>query len=376
MGGAVVVGGGLAALEVGLATRRYDAEIPITVISGETAVPYRPYLIRMPAGGPDPPMIPFARLLAAAGVNVVADRVKDADLRDRRLLLESGAQIGYDQLVVATGAVADRERVPGAAENALFPCDLADAAQFAARVLSGNPKVAVIFGWERPGPGLEYAGWIAAYRPGAQVTAIDGDGTLQRRFGSQATARLKRLLGKRGARLITGRAVERVSRGSVGLAGDVVDADVIALAAPLRGTTEWLPRELADERGMLRVDETMSAAAGLFGIGDVLAVPEGYLLAPTLHSIRATAPGVARNVVRVLRGATPLPVLKPGKPDMMGPDLAGTALLVRERRLILSGRLPLLLGSLTHRRYLRSRRAEMVRPRSLEAEARRYTRRP
>ena len=47
-----------------------------------------------------------------------------------------------------------------------------------------------------------------------------------------------------------------------------------------------------------------------------------------------------------LRGAAPLPVLKPGKPDMNGPDLAGTALLVRERRLILSGRLPLLLGSL------------------------------
>lgn len=371
MRGAVVVGGGLAALEVGLTTRRYDAEIPVTVISSETAVPYRPYLIRMPAGGPDPPMIPFARLLAAAGVNVVADRVKDAGLRDRRLLLESGAQIGYDQLVVATGAVADRERVPGAAEHALFPCDLTDAAEFAARVMSGSPKVAVIFGWERPGPGLEYAGWIAAHRPRVQVTAIDGDGTLERRFGSKATARLTRLFAKRGARLITGRAVERVSHGSVGLAQGAVDADVIALVAPLRGTTEWLPRELADNRGRLRVDDTLSAAAGVFGVGDVLAVPEGYLLAPTLRSIRATAPGVARNVVRALRGAAPLPVLKPGNPDMMGPDLAGTALLVRERRLILSGRLPLLLGSLTHRRYLRSRRAEMVRPQGLEAEARR-----
>ena len=317
MRGAVVVGGGLAALEVGLATRRYAAEIPVTVISSEMAVPYRPYLIRMPAGGPDPPMIPFARLLAAAGVNVVADRVKDAYLRDRRLLLESGAQIEYDQLVVATGAVADRERVPGAAEHALFPCDLTDAAEFAPRVMSGCPKLAVIFGWERPGPGLEYAAWIAAYRPGVQVTAIDGDGTLERRFGSQATARLTRLFAKRGGRLITGRAVERVSPGSVGLAQGAVDADVIALVAPLRGTTEWLPRELADDRGRLRVDDTLSATAGVFGVGDVLAVPEGYRLAPSLRSIRATAPGVARNVVRALRGAAPLPVLKPGKPDMM-----------------------------------------------------------
>lgn len=360
MGGAVVVGGGLAALEVGLAMRRYDAGMPVTVISSERAVTYRPRLIRVPAGGPQPPLIPFARLLAAGGVSVVAGRVKNADLQDRRLILESGAQVEYDHLVVASGAVADRGRVPGAADHALFPCDLTDAGQFAERVLSGSPKVAVVFGWERPGPGMEYAAWIAAFRPGVQVTAIDGDDTLERRFGSQATARLKRLLEKRGARLITGNTVESVSRGTVNLAGGAVDADVIALAAPLRGTTEWLPRELVDDRGRLRVDNTMLAAARVSGIGDVVAVPEGYRLPPTLYSIRATARGVARNVVGGLRGAAPLPVLKPGQPDMMGPDLAGTALLVRERRLILSGRLPLLLGSLTHRRYLRSRNAQIT----------------
>ena len=102
----------------------------------------------------------------------------------------------------------------------------------------------------------------------------------------------------------------------------------------LVGRSALLPSELAEDRGRLRVDEAMSAAAGVFGIGDVLAVPEGYRLAPTLYSVRATARGVARNVVRALRGAAPLPVLKPGRPDMMGPDLGGATLLVRDRRLI------------------------------------------
>jgi len=67
----------------------------------------------------------------------------------------------------------------------------------------------------------------------------------------------------------------------------------------------------------------MAAGAGVFGIGDVVAVPDGYRLPPALRSIQATAPGIARNVARALRGAASQPVLKPGQPDMMAPDLAG-----------------------------------------------------
>lgn len=356
--GAVVVGGGFAALEVALAVRRHAAGIPVTVISSETEIVYRPWLIHLPAGGPQPPVIPSARLLAAAGADLIAGRASGVDLERRRVLLDSGTQIEYDQLVVATGAVADRDRVPGAREHALFPCDLADAAQFATRVSAGSTHVAVVFGWERPGPGLEYAAWIAARRPGVRVTAIDGDGTLERRFGKRATAWVRSLFERRGAELITDGPVEQVSDGIVALAASEVAADLIVLAAPLRGSTEWLPRGLLDGRARLRVDRAMVAAPGVVGIGDVVAVPEGYHLTPTLLSIRATARAVARNVAGALRGAAPEPVLRPGQPDILGPDLAGTGLFVRERRLLVSGRLPLLLRSSIDRRYLRSRSAQ------------------
>jgi hypothetical protein len=43
---------------------------------------------------------------------------------------------------------------------------------------------------------------------------------------------------------------------------------------------------------------------------------------------------------------------------MMGPDLAGAGLLVRDRRLVLRGRLPLMIRSAGERRYLRSRSAQ------------------
>jgi NADH dehydrogenase FAD-containing subunit len=356
-GAAVVVGGGFAALEIALALRSQRPAIPVTVISSETHLTYRPWLIRVPARGAPPPVIPFARLLIAAGVELIASSATGADIEARRVVLDSGSEIEYGQLVVATGAVADRSRIPGARDHALFPCDLADAAEFAARVAQSNIHVVVVFGWERPGPGLEYAAWIAAHRPGAKVTTIDGDGTLARRFGDRATAHVRSLFERRGAQLITEGAVERIGHGTVEVGGRVVVADVIAVAAPLRGTTAWLPPALVDEHAMLRVDNTMAATAGVFGLGDVVAVPEGYRLPPALRSIQATASGVASNVAGALRGDSPKPILRPGGPDVMLPDLAGTAMLVRERRLLLSGRLPLLLRSSAERRYLRSRNA-------------------
>jgi NADH:ubiquinone reductase (H+-translocating) len=356
-GAAVVVGGGFAALEIALELRKQRPAVPVTVISSETELTYRPWLIRVPAGGAPPPSLHFARLLKAAGVEVIASSATAADVDARRVVLDSGAEIEYGQLVVATGAVADRSRIPGARDHALFPCDLADATEFAARVASSNIHVAVVFGWERPGPGLEYAAWIAAHCPGVKVTAIDGDGTLARRFGDRATARVRSIFERRGAQLVTEGAVQQIGEGTVEVGGRVVVADVIAVAAPLRGTTAWLPPALVDERAMLRVDNTMAATAGVFGIGDVVSVPEGYRLPPALRSIQATARGVARNVIAALRGEAPKPILRQGGSDIMLPDLAGTALLIRERRLLLSGRLPLLLRSSAEHRYLRSRKA-------------------
>ena len=356
-GAAVVVGGGFAALEIALALRNQRPAIPVTLISRETQLTYRPWLIRVPAGGAPPPVIPFARLLKEAGVEVIASSAAGADIEARRVVLDSGTEIEYGQLVVATGAVADRDRVPGARDHALFPCDIADAAEFAARIATSNIHVVVVFGWERPGPGLEYAAWIAAHRPAVQLTAIDGDGTLTRRFGDRATAHIRNLFERRGAQLIAEGAIERIGEGTVEVGGRVIVAGVIALAAPLRGSTAWLSPALLDQRAMLRVDNTMAAGAGVFGIGDVVSVPEGYRLPPALRSIQTTASGVARNVAAALRGNVAKPILRKGGPDMMLPDLAGTAVLVRERRLLLSGRLPLILRSSSERRYLRSRKA-------------------
>jgi NADH dehydrogenase FAD-containing subunit len=89
------------------------------VISSETQVTYRPWLIRVPGGGAPPPLISFGRPIAAAGAEVIASSATGVDVDGQRLVLDSGGEIEYDQLVVATGASADRDRVPGAHDYAL-----------------------------------------------------------------------------------------------------------------------------------------------------------------------------------------------------------------------------------------------------------------
>jgi NADH dehydrogenase FAD-containing subunit len=102
-GGVVVVGGGFGALEIALALRKEDDAIAVTVITNETEIVYRPWLIRVPAGDPQPPVIPLARLLASAGANVVTGRAVGIDLDQRHVRLDSGAQIDYAQLAVGVG---------------------------------------------------------------------------------------------------------------------------------------------------------------------------------------------------------------------------------------------------------------------------------
>src|SRR5258708_20516708 len=89
--GVVVVGGGLGALEISLALRKLRRDVSVTVVSSETLVTYRPWLIKVPAGGPQPPVIPFANLLASAGVETIPDRPAGVDLNPRRGLLQSTA---------------------------------------------------------------------------------------------------------------------------------------------------------------------------------------------------------------------------------------------------------------------------------------------
>jgi len=64
--------------------------------------------------------IPLAPLAQAAGVRLLLDAATGVDTAAREVKLADGRSLPYDVLAIDTGAVMDRQRVPGAHEHALF----------------------------------------------------------------------------------------------------------------------------------------------------------------------------------------------------------------------------------------------------------------
>ena len=64
--------------------------------------------------------IPLAPLARAAGVRLIEGAAVGLDAAARRVPLVGGETIDYDLLSLDTGAVMDRDRLPGAREHGLF----------------------------------------------------------------------------------------------------------------------------------------------------------------------------------------------------------------------------------------------------------------
>jgi len=70
---------------------------------------------------------PFEEILANTGVRFTQASVGSLDPQERRVQLQNGPELAYDQLVLALGGESPLDRVPGAAEHALTFRTLADA---------------------------------------------------------------------------------------------------------------------------------------------------------------------------------------------------------------------------------------------------------
>lgn len=102
----------------------------------------------------------------------------------------------------------------------------------------------VIIGGPRPGPGLEYAGWIVRSlqekRLGDSIhmQLIDSQPSLMVHLGARASSIPERLVSKQGMRLLTGQAVQEIAQEEPALGnGQRVALD---LTAVVRWIWDWL----------------------------------------------------------------------------------------------------------------------------------------
>ena len=324
----VVVGASIAGLRAA-ETLRAEHPGPIVVVGAEPHLPYdRPPLSKQfLAGAWDRDRIALRSpdKLAGFGLDLrLGRRALSLDVGERVLALDDGTEVGFDALVVATGAAPRRLPSTEGIEGVHVLRTLDDAVALAAD-LGVHPLAPAGAGaGERPPAEavrlvVVGAGFIGAevastaHGLGARVTVVEALAVpLGRVLGDEMGAQCAALHQDHGVVLRTGVSVEglrtapapggqRVT-GVVLADGTVLDADVVVVGVGVSPVTAWTEGSgLVVDDGIL-VDEYLFAADGVAVAGDVArwCDPDTGQHRRIEHWTNATEQGAhaARNLVR------------------------------------------------------------------------------
>jgi 3-phenylpropionate/trans-cinnamate dioxygenase ferredoxin reductase subunit len=304
--GIVIVGGGLGAARTVVALRDLKYPGRITLLSDETRLPYdRPPLSKGYLQGKvaeDKIRLLTAEQLAQLQIEwrggVAASGL---DRERRRVRLADGSSIGYEQLVVATGARPNRLSQFEHFDNVHVLRSLADADALRAALAPGRRLCIVGAGFI----GLEIAS--TAIELGCRVTLVEAAPTpLAAILGPQLGARIQRWHEGKGAAFHCGARIAKVigtgtAEGLELSDGTSVLADAIVVGIGQCVNTEWLSGSgLELDRGLVCDPYGRSSDPLVFGVGDAACVRVGAQLCPTRHWTATTEQ--ARRVAAAICG--------------------------------------------------------------------------
>ncbi len=259
------------------------------------------------AGRFDPGACSFALapVAQAAGVEFLQGRAVALDAAAQCVTLADGRQLEYDLLSLDTGGTQDRDRLPGARDNALFLRPLEGFAQLWRQtlVLAGERALDVIVvGGGAAGTEIALAVRQALERP-ATVTLV-ADGGLLPGHAAGARRRAEFALQQHDIQLLPGRctAIEpwHVCLGNLRVACDV---PIIATGSD---APAWLrtSRLALDAEGFVSTGPTLQSTShpNVFATGDVSARADHPHPRSGVHAVRA-GPVLSRNLLGWLAGA-------------------------------------------------------------------------
>jgi NADPH-dependent 2,4-dienoyl-CoA reductase/sulfur reductase-like enzyme len=272
-GGIVIVGGGLAAARTAEQLRRSEYSGPVTIVSDEDHLPYdRPPLSKevLRAETDDVTLKP-AEFYAENDITVrLGSGARSVDTASRTLTLADGSELGYDELIIATGLVP--KRIPSFPDlegiHVLRNYD----ESVALRKEAGYARHAVVVG----------AGFIgcevaASLRKlGVEVALVEPQpAPLASVLGQQIGELVARLHRAEGVDVRCGVGVDEVRGGQrvekvVLSDGTELDADLVIVGIGSRPATEWLEGSgIEVDNGVVCDDHGRSSAPNVWAIGDV-----------------------------------------------------------------------------------------------------------
>ena len=276
----VLVGGGLAGAKAAETLRTEGFEGRVVLVAEESELPYeRPPLSKGYLLGTDErekARVHEAGWYEAHDVELrTGTRATGLDVAGRRVHLDSGEELAYDKLLLATGSSVRRLPVPGAElDGVRYLRTFADSDRLLADFSGGGRNVVIVgAGWI----GLEVA--AAARHHGNAVTVLEPQPTpLYAVLGVQMGSVFARLHRDHGVDLFTGTSV-REFRGSSGRVESVVTdghaglpADVVIVgvgAVPNAGLAGQAGLDV--DNGIVTDHALRTSAPDVFAAGDVAA---------------------------------------------------------------------------------------------------------
>ena len=281
----LLAGGGVAAGAAAAAIRAIDPVSPVLMVGQEPVRPYHRSPLSKAYLGRRQPRAELFSLgdegLARHGVQLrTGRRVAHLDTARQAVTLDDGQEIGYDQLLLATGAAAAKLDVPGANLPGLYTVrTLADVDRLGhaidiAKGSAGHNRVAVVGGGVL---GVELAGTFVEL--GLTVALIVGRGHPWRPFaGEPAGNHVARRLARHGVDVRAGRRV-------VALEGDgrvqrvrLDDGATVACDLAVAAVGSVVPRDLLRntpvraETAVLVDDRCRTSEPHVFAAGDCCAL--------------------------------------------------------------------------------------------------------
>lgn len=303
----LIVGGGLAGVRTAQALRALGHAGELRILAGERQLPYdRPplskELLSDAAQEPDVRLLPAAEYERLGIELTLGARATGIDLARRTVALADGSTVGFEQLVVATGARPRRLPALARVRRTLTLRTLEDALALRAALLPGRDLIVVGGGFV----GLEVA--AAAVQRGCGATVVEACGQpLAAALGDALGAVLAGWHRSHGVQLLCGRTVrsaeERGGAARIVLDdGTRLDADALLCAVGVEPEIDWLAgTPLWSQHGVPCDEYGETAVAGVHAVGDAAAPRSGRRALATGHWTPAS--DLARRVAGAIAGA-------------------------------------------------------------------------
>ncbi len=272
----LILGAGPAGVHAAENLRKADAAADILIVNGEHEPPYArmaiPYVLTGKIGTEGTALRSEPKHYEALGIRSVHGRAEALNAAARTVRLDSGAELGYDRLLIATGSRPSKETVPGIDLPGVHHCwTLADTRAIIEHIKPGTRVVQM---------GAGFVGCIimeGLVKRGAELTIMVRSGLMvSRMINPVAGEMIRRWCEAKGIRILPKTQTAKIEEAAGGgltvttSTGQALPADLYLSAVGVKPNIDWLAGSgVALGDGILVDAHMQTNLPGVFAAGDV-----------------------------------------------------------------------------------------------------------